>query len=569
MARCSVAILLLLASCGAPDKSGLIVTELSPVIWRPDAALETTSSQVLFQAQAGRVSDALSSYNKLSEKDKRSCLPLLCQTLIHSALDSSDPALCLAGIYGAYFSQDARFTSSLSACLDSWYAPQIQAACVHALGSFADDEASKILTDHLNTQSLGLRLEIISVLATNQPKIASSQLDTILHQLPLEILPYFCQILGQMQDPASLRTLKQWLSHSDGQTRLAALATATQFGLDELQPTIRTIATHSDRNEQQACALAFARFGDTSASDTLQSWASSNDSELAFVATLALAKLHSLPHRKALAQMAAQNPFATYQLGDFPEEASFLRALLSASDPDIALNAALALLKQRDVACASEIQEVLRHEPSQRTYQASTMAQILPAWRLDSKNPADSDEVSAEMQLRFQESLLQEVAFLSNNTFIRIAEAVLNSSNTALIPTCMRLLEEAESESSVALLRAFQKKSRMPLARHWANLTLWKLYREPETLRTLLGFVESHANTEVMQFRPLLGMKSLEAGTKERLSAAQSSELLMASFVALASAQDPQTNLALLACIEKTAPTNRPILAALLLQASQ
>lgn len=530
------------------------------------------SNQILYRMHTGEMQEALNLYREhqktLGHHDQE-LLQQIGLTLLDQGYRSHDPEIRVLTLFGAGISSYERALYILEEAAAS-NQPQMQMIALNFLARSQHDRADDAIQRCLTSDSLLIRLEALLYLAEKHHPRATAQTEALMYKLPEDLMPIFPQIFAVIGDESSTRSLRKLLAHSSESVRIAAIFAVAKCERDDLLPQIRTLATHGEIAQQEGCAIALGFLGDEQSIPRLQSLARSH------VASVRLAACHALYRlgRKETCQEIEKeakggNIFALAMLGDMPGCEETLALLVHSSQLQVRINAALALLKLGDARCVPTLKEILISDSRDLAFEKMgshglglTAYRAIPSAQIN----LAKDALGFEVSLSLREDALRESINLPESSFLSLAESLFESHQNDLIPTLTELLATLNNDASKDLLKKYSQKAGAPLIRHFCNLALFNMKEEGPYEEQLRHFILKQQDQELIRFRPSLTIERRDFVTGTPLNPQEQSRLLIASFEAIARAQNDKGIDVLLEAMQNGNPKNRYALAGLLIR---
>jgi len=483
-----------------------------------------------------------------------------------------DPESRLLAVFGSGMAGSSASLEILEEGLSS-EEPQTQLAALFFIAQINDDYSDELLLRAMGSEFLSTRLEACFHMAAKKHPYAIGHIEALMYRLPPFFKPFFPQLFALIGNNEAMGPLRRFLSDPAVAVRIETIHSLVQFGRDDFIPLIRKRLTHSSNAEQEACAFALGALRDSSAELELKkiSRASGENTKLA-----ALKSLYQLGHVSAgleIEQMAKErNLFAIASLGGIPGAEDTLAELLYDKNIQVRINAALCLLQRRDRRCLPALKEIFIGDPRDLAIQphhslgkAHQSIQVVSSAYQHSKDPLFDPAIS----LALRENFLTLALHLEELDFLQIARMIVDAKQNDLIPHLIKLLENLQTEQSIAFLRAQTQKAGAPLIRDYCNLALFRLKEEGPYEENLIKWIMRQKNEELIRLRPMLGLKSRQEVSQYSLSAEETSQLLIDSYLALASRQDQKSIDLVLKALKEGNEKNRYVLAGLLIKATE
>ena len=171
--------------------------------------------------------------------------------------------------------------------------------------------------------------------------------------------------------------------------------------------------------------------------------------------------------------------------------------------------------------------------------------------------------------LSVRENLLKDCLELPEESFLKVAQLIMDTKQNELIPSLVSLIENQKSPNGITLLKRKGQTAGAPLIRAYCNLALVRL-KEPGPYQELLEhWILSRQADELIQFRPSLPWALKLSESNFELTPEESSSLLIESYQVLANKHDEKSIAFLLKALQDGKNANTPILAGILLKALQ
>jgi HEAT repeat protein len=528
------------------------------------------SARILYLMHQGQIDRALTYYLNFSEQEGCQDFELLQKAAVllmeqgSLSRDSDTQLLCLLG---AGISNHPQLLKILEKGIRSKEL-KIQLAALHFLSKSHDDEADSLLFSALSSPFLLVRFEAIYQLAKKNFPQCLEHAQSLWVKVPEKVRPLFPQIVAMMETPAAQNFMRHFLSDTDLLVRMAAILESTEHRLVDLVPHIRSLASHPEHAEQETCAYALGEFRDEASLPLLKKMMQSKREHVRLAASYALYQIGEKEYENDIEAIAKTNDFAFSLLGKEASSREFLIECLKETSGERRLNAALALLEQRDAACLPILKDILIRDERDLGFEkqlspgkALTTWKVIPYAKAHAKtHPLLESETSS-----FRHAVLRKCLELPEEDFLRIAKMIFEEKQGELIPMLISLLCNQPTESCIQLLKEQQQRAGAPLIRNYCNLALFKLGEEGPYEQNLIRWVQETQN------HPLITLK--ESVSNERspflFSQEETSQLLIESFETLAIQQNIKGIDALVRAIAYGNPKNRYALAGLLMRTAE
>ena len=561
-------LLLLLVSCSAsrppPDPLDIPIDG--------SRGMSAEDSHILYLASMGSIELALDSYIKnYPNLDNYTLLQKLCAIIIDRGYHSHTPEDVLLALYGAGISQNTQLFYILEGCLKSSY-PQIQMAALNFLGRSADDRANDEINFGMSSRFLPVRLEAAYWLAIKKSPIATGQLESLMNKLPTMTHSYFPQLFALIGNPSSIKLLKHFILMGPPSLSTQAIIQAARAGIEELLPAIRTISTHLNPFQREACAYALGIFKDAHSLAVLEDYGMDPNPTLRIIAYNSLIHMGKREYLPKLALLAKEeNLHAIISLASFPSEAPLLIDLANSTNPQVRLNASLALLKQKNPYCLKEIERILISgiETQVLTLLQSPSKTLIAYENRIPTNTKEQLSIYLALTAQFRERLLVEARELPLDSFYALCEQILYTQQQDLVPTMVHLLENLQTKEALALLKKGKDFPGNPLIRTYCALALFRLDKQRYEEEELLAWLKEESKESIIKFRPMIPWELQSENTPFSLAPEERSQLMIEAFQTLAEKQHPKTIQALINILSHGNPSNRFALAGLLIRATE
>lgn len=492
--------------------------------------------------------------------------------LLQKEIQTEDPQVYLMTLFGAGISGSSGALDILEKGLLQMD-PQIQLLTLHFISQFTDDRAHDLFNQAMSSQFLSTRMEAAFHMAIRKHPLAAGQIEGLMYRLPPVFKPYFPSFFALIGTNEATNTLKRLIEDQDPQVRIESILNIARTGRDDFLPAIRRRLTHSHIGEVEAAIFAVGAMKDGASAPKLKKLATSPIDSLRLAAALALLQMGDRSFVPTIEEMARQNNlFAITALGFITESEGVLAELLTSSDFQVRINAALALLQRRDARCLPVVSEILIEDsrdfafhPVGSVGRTMTAFKAVPSAELRSKDPT----IDLSYSIAIREHFLKESVYLPEESFFILARKIFKNQQNDLVPTLISLLENLRTDQAVALLKEGTQKIQSPLIRDYCHLALYRMKQEGPHEEYINRWIAQQKESEMIRLRPLLPWKYRMEQSDYSLSAEEKSRLLIDSFLALANRRDEKSIDLLLDAIERGNPKNRPALMGLLMRATE
>jgi HEAT repeat protein len=541
------------------------------------AALQGEESQILFQAYKGNVSLALMRYREYKQRsgsDDYGLLQKLAATIIEEQWHSSEFDSKLLALFGAGISLSEEGKKVLQEALISSY-PELQLVALHFLAAFADDDAEYAILKSVNSEFLPIRLEACAILAERQNPRATAQIDMLYQRFPKELHFVFPLLYMLSRDAAALRAMRRLTGHPIPLVRLETIHLLAENNRDDFLPILRSKIHQPDIAEKEACSWALGNLHDSTSLTALQKLMQSPNPNVATAAAIASYRLGDAKAKELLSSYAMQEDlFAIHALGEIGEGHGLLKKLVLHQESQVRLNAAIALLQQREKSVVPKILDFCAlEEKGQLLIEWESAGKTLRCYKLAPLS-IDAREEAAQKERSFaiKEQLLKQIALLPEEALLWTAEEVFRRNMTDLIPPLTELLVQNPSPASIALLEKYQNQPGNPLLRSWCSLALYKINSNNKiAAEALKNWLRQNNQKEILSFHPISDFMQRGRRKEEehrsmhyQLTAKEKCRLFIEILEAFAKARDEAAVEILVETMQNGPKENRAVLAGLL-----
>ncbi|CAF23333.1 HEAT repeat domain-containing protein [Candidatus Protochlamydia amoebophila] len=532
------------------------------------------SGRILFLIQQGDHSQALNLYMNNFQANELHDFELLHHIglgILDFGYRQSNPEIELLSLLGASVSAHEGAYYILEAGLKNRY-PQIQLIALNTLARLQSDKADQTILKAMGSTQLLIRLEALKQLCLKNHPASINQAESLMYKTPEILISLYPPLIAAVGTPQAIRVLRKLLHHPSETVRLSVIHSIAKYKRDDLLPQIRQQAFQGNQIQQEACAHALGAFHDGYSKDKLQKLTFSPYPTVALAAHLALYKLGINTSADAIEAMAKQeNLFAIQALGEIPEKSAVLTNFLDHSNPQLRINAVLALLNQKNTVCFPYLKEIiLRHKKDYAFVPDHSPGRTFKIWKIiPSASQIMESDLDYQEHITLKESVVETVRNLSEPFFIVLAHAIFESQQNELIPLVTSLLEEIGSHDAVNCLKAHQQQLGAPFVRHYCNLALYRLQEKGPYAEQLRQWVKTQRETEFIRFKGSITNPWKLTENSYQLAPAEASQLLIKIYEAFAINQDTLGIEALLEAISQDQTNNKYALAGILLRATQ
>lgn len=493
--------------------------------------------------------------------------------ILEQGVRSSDHEIQLLSLFGASIAGLESSIDILEQGIRSING-ETQMASIQFLARMQDDRCDELLTKAMASPFLMARMEAGFHLATRKHRKAAGHIEALMYRIPHEFWFYFPQFFALIGTSDAITILRQLMEDRFSMVRVEAILCAARYGRDDLLPKIRAHATHLGTDEQEAAAAALGILKDSKSIPQLQklSCASRVNIQLA-----ALRSLYNLGDSSALEKILpiakSGNLFAIQLLGEMQGSEESLAELVRSDNIHIRINAAIALLKRRDVRSLPVIEEILLRDTRDLGFQPqASLGRSMTAWKVVPSLEHHQKSLPYDLcgiSLNLREQLLIQCLELPQNDFLYIAHRIFDMRQYDLVPLLVSLLENHQSEETVKLLIQKAHQAGAPHIRAYCNLSLYRLNQPGPYEQAICNWISHAKKSEMIRFRPSIPFNMRPEDSPYELTPEESSRLLIEAYQTLSDRHDTRAIDMLLNAIKEGHPKNRYALAGLLIRAIQ
>ena len=528
------------------------------------------SSHALFMMQSQSIEEALVRYEEFSVQHGHDfdLLQRMGQIIFAQGIQSEDPDDFVMTLFGAGLSGSIGSLDILERglyCPD----PQMQMIALHFIAKIDDDRVTDLLNRAMASPFLSTRMEAAYYMSQKKHPHAVGQIEGLMVRLPPFFRPFFPSLFALIGTSDATAALRRLLDDLDPQVRVESILNIAHLGRDDLLPILRKRLTQHFGPELEACAFAMSALKDSQSLPKLKRLALSPMDNVKIAAILTLYELGErsfVPDLEALA--LKHNLFAIAALARIPSSRETLASLVSSTNLQVRVNAAISLSQLRDARCLETAKEILIQDsrglafcPFPSPGRTIGIWKAIPSAELRSKDTT----CDLSLSLSMREHLLSELAHLDQEKFIEIARALFQSRQLDLIPAAIAFLENLRTPEAIALLKEGCEKIASPLIRDYCHLSLYRLKEEGPHEEYIKLWVLRQKDADLIRLRPILPWK-MRLESDFVLTAEETSRLLIDSFVAIATSRNIDF---LLRAIRQGNPHNRFALFGLLMRATE
>lgn len=533
-------------------------------------------NHIQYLMHTGNTEQALKAYQNYRVKNGAHDFELIERIgliLLDQGFRSQDPETQLLTLFGAGISMNEKALYILEEGLTSGE-PQLELISLNFLSAFHNDRADQSLHRAMSSEILLIRLEAAFQLAGKKDPKAVGLIEGLMAKVPQEIWPVFPQLFSINGTPEAKKILRKLLTHPNEEIRVATIISIAEDSHDDLLPAIRRLASHHEIIQQEAAAAALGVLHDETAAQRLLQLTRSPNMHVRLAAMKSLYQLGRHEMRMEVEKLAQKEElFAITLLGEMPGSENTLESLIKSNNPQVQLNAAMALLELRDPRCLTIlIPVIVKDARDYGLFRATSPGKSLSAWKVipSAKQNFEDNPVALEMSLNLREAALTKSIELPEKEFLPIANAILELQQNDLIPVLIEILENHPTPAIIELLKRHQQKAGAPLVRNYCNLALYRMKQPGPYADNLREWVTQQRNIDLIQFRPMLPWDMREKGSGSfSLTPQETSRLLVEAFESFVSTQDDKGIDMLISVIQNGNSKNKYALIGLLMRAIQ
>ena len=568
----SIVCLTLFSSCSSKH----VTIQEVPFTVENDSDQSISESQVFFLLQSARLEDAITAL-----QEARTNNPYLYHSKILESLglqilsggikanNVNDSRLSLYGI-GISLNEDALALTKGSITSSE---PELQLAAIEVLRMYNTDEANTLLQEGLKSDYLLIRLEAAQALAMKKHASAYSQIEALFLKVDPECRSFFPELFAEVACPESIQMLKRLLRDHDPEVRLATVCALRQLKMDDFIPELKNQVNDSSPALQEAACASLGDFRDHSTKAILEKMMLQGSIFPRLTAAFELYEMGDERGRDIIEEEAKKdNLYAISLLGKMNIGTPLLIEKMHSSDPQVRLNATIALLDQKKAQALEGLFDIFIQRANDLAFQtipspgkALISYKAIPSALENLKNTPFLFEVS----LRLREELLVKTLELPEDDFLEVAHMILACQQHDLIPLLVRLLENQRSDAGIRLLKEQSERLGSPFIRAYCNLTLFRLNEPGSYANQVLEWVKKNETHNLIEMRPILPWQIWAEKSPYSLTLEEQSRLLVESFETLALSHREEAISALLDAIKNGNEHNRYLLAGLLIRAAQ
>lgn len=544
------------------------------------------NSPLYYLAAKGQVKEALAELSQdktLKMGEIQTVAKAYLSYALGKELASDDTPKAMLCLMGAQIARDPSLIPDLTRYLESPN-PQLVLSSIYTLASFGDDEATDAICMALNSPHLLLRLEACFQLARLSHPQALDHIEALMQKLDARFenfFPHFIALLGNKRAEEKLRKMLTTQA-ATVDTQQQALLAAAQNNKKHLVPVIQEQAKLSNPRIQSAslAALLVLESQDLQSKALFEKASKASHFETRLIANLGLAlafheekSLHWIQKEAEKEQALALCALAL--IGSFEKEKNIaiLEKSLHSPSPVTRGQAAMSLLRLKEPSCLPVLKEMLLEDPRDLLFfPKSSEGGILETLRVVSAAHLKYEKRPEvlEFGLRYKEFILEKALSLGQESFLELAQAILDHPQPDLTPQLMLCLQNLGGPKTVAFLKTNSEKPGAPLIRLYSQLALYRLQEPGPWQEKLLSWANNVSSLPTFSLRPqtsLLPNENTPIANPYTLSAEEDSRLYLEVLEALASDRSEKSLRALLSTISKAPDSNLPALMGILIRA--
>ncbi len=468
-------------------------------------------------------------------------------------------------LFGAKLSQDEEAMTFYMRALRS-PKPELQLAAIKSLATLKNDRADEALQEGLRSNEIIIRLETLLLMAQRGMPGVSDHVEGLMAKIPKPLHVVFPPLFAMAGDPASLKQLRLLLSDSDDRVRASSAMSVEKGGIEEFLPHIRRLAKQVSPIVQEAAVHCLGVFGDATSLPIFKRLINSPFQEVKIAALQAYAMLNEEEALPLIIKEAdAGNVFAITLLGAVAGGEQKLKTYLRSSDPQIAINAAMALLGRGEREGLRIIAPLILSNRATLAPHTTSLKHVI-AWKLVAGGPYE-DPIIEERIRESRREIVRRIFLCPEEDALAFANELFLRGENEYFPPLMEQLYITGTPGVIALLEKFQQKIGAPYVRGATALILFKLGQK-ERREEIISFLKAHNAIELIRLKPILDDKLNPFSTPFELSPQETSSLYIEMLEALLTEGKEDGIDVLVEAMEKGNPNNRYALAGLLIRAT-
>ena len=489
----------------------------------------------------------------------------LCYKILENSVRSDDKSEVILALYGIQCSLDDNAFYLLEEAIRS-PTPEIQLTAVQVAGTFNSSASYHLLKEALTSNWLIIRLEALSLIASH--KQLEHHLEAELSKVDPEVRSFFPELLALDGSEQSRKTLQRLAHDSDFEVRLQAIRALSRSMPEELYKQAKYFSHELHPACQEALVDAFLSSRDDKVSAIASQLSTSSFTRL-------IEAFHKSNDSFIEEEAKKDNLYAIRLLGKLKSSKASHKTLLyekiGKQDLQVAANAAVALLELKDPYCLKMIPQLLVKDAKGLHIQTISspgkvleIIKVVPSCHEQFKNQPWMWSICQEVR----SELLTLALELPEDEFLELARFLFETEQNELILQLTRLLSNLRSEKAIELLQEESNHLGSPFIRTAANIVLFRMGQYESSENALYDWISKSSTHSVMQLEPLLPWNLRNEKSRYNLTSEERSNLLVDAYDATAKSHKDKTVKALLQALQKGNPKNRPLIAGLLLQAS-
>lgn len=533
---------------------------------------EISASPILYHMRKQAIPEAIKLYQNQHKNQDSHDFELIKQMstfILEQGMQERNPENLLSTLFGLSLSGDQNLIPLVNHTLEHRH-PQLQIASLNLLASLDDERAVEALIKAIQSPSLMLKLESAYHLA--HKKRGYKHILNLMHKIEPELLPIFPHLFAMIGGEESAQTLRVLLNDSNPEVRLQTILSIGQFQRDDLLNDIHDLTQQMDPLQQEACIFTLGQLKDHQSISFLEQLSNSPLLNIQLSSSYVLYQFGKKKYSDPiLAQAGKGNLFAISLLKNVDESIDLLTELVQNPQMNIRLNATLALLKHRDPRAIRGLREILIQDQRDFAFQSTTsQSGTIQAWQAipSAGKQRYFTPFSLEVSLSFREQVLSDALNLPEETFLTLARELFASSQKALIPTLVGLLENLGTDKAIELLKYEQQHVGSPLIRTYCTLALFRLEEEGPYEEQVKIWVKQHLSTKNLRFRPLLPWTPSSPITSFSLTPNEEEQLLVNALLTLANTHQEEHTDFIIQALADASIAKRSMLAGILIHSS-
>ncbi len=537
---------------------------------------QATKHRILYLMQIGEIKQGIELYRDLAKKNQKQDFSLLEEIgyiLLRLGAKQADEESQLLSMYGANIAGTLESMDIYEIGMESPNL-QTQMATIGFLSQIQDDRAESLLLKSFASPFLMIRMEGAYALAIRRSHLATGLIDSLMHKLPPFMHVYFPELFAMIGTSDATAILQKLMVSPFLNVRLASYLAAAKFGRDDFLKQIRSSLTHLDLAEQETCAAAIGYLKDSHSIPALVKLSQSKALNVKLAACHSLVKLGKLNYQQFIIEEAKRkNPFAISLLIDISNSSKLLAKLTVDYHLQTRVNAALVLLKKRDIRCVPTLIQILIEDERDLGFEPIySLGRSLMAWKVIFSSKHYEKKMKRDIRtltLSLKEKILTDALELPETVFLSIAKIIFEKKEHTLIPLLIHLLENLKTPKAIALLERQCQRTGSPFIRTYAHLALYHLGFKNLHQDFIFHWIEEQKGHEMIRFRPFLPWTEKNKKPSFQLTPEETSSLLMTAYITLASQYENEGIHVLLNALIDGNKKNRYALAGLLLKSIQ